>query len=108
VVYPEAKIRTNRLFSVVVGYETINMIHSRLISNPYTAWGTAYIYFGYIGGLLFLFFTSAIIQFFLSHLQYMNNSYAHVLLAISLWVLFSGFIINFGLDQFVTDIVFTA
>jgi len=105
--FPEAEIMTSRVMTII--YRGANEQHVRkvFLSEPWTIWGTGYVYFGRWGGLVALFIIAFLVQ--IVFVAIMNFSGPYKYYAASYYLFGStlaGFLMNFGFDHWLTIVFY--
>jgi len=102
--YPEAQLMTNNMFPVLYRNLTMEHVKENFLSEPFTIWGLSFIFFGYVGGLLFILISSISIQMlylYISHKsEYFIKGGSYIFKAYFLWIVAGGaYFFTFGFDH---------
>lgn len=108
IVFPEAQIMTSRVIDIIYRGSYEPGMYERQFSEFWTLWGLAYVYFGWLGGLLAILFAGFIIHSLYALIIILFSGLYQFYL--SLWFLGCGtigVILNMGFDSAFTAIFFT-
>lgn len=97
--YPEAMEMTNNMMPIIYRGHDIQHVKSNFVSEPWTLWGLGFIYFGYFGGLIFIFLSAALLQagyMVVSSLKFTHSSLVRVFY---FWVVTATVLFSMGFDH---------
>ncbi len=105
--YPEAEKMTNNLMPMLYRNLPLQHVLDNFVSEPYTIWGLAYLYYGYVGGLIFIFIGMFLLQLAYIYGSHKFGAYTTLYKATYLWIVMNGaFFITMGFDHAIILVIY--
>lgn len=104
--FKDADLRTERYPPLLYSSWAIGSVREYFNTEPFTAWGISYLYFGKLGGLIFLFIVSLLMNVIFQALRQSFPFGRYQYSSLFAWGGFTCFLGSFGLDNNLTTLMF--
>lgn len=105
--YPDPELMTNNMMPLIYRGFDIGHVRSNFLSEPWTLWGVSYLYFGYAGGIIFMFLSAIIVQAVYNKLDILPSPLNYLLKAFYLWIFINAcYYFMMGFDHAATVAIY--